>query len=527
MSSRKVSKVGQQSNVVQDPLSDEGLANLKLYKYSSMDLSPISKNILQPYWSWCVNLFPLWMAPNLITLLGLCFVIVNVILIWMLNPDMDVNSSQAPRWLCFTSAIGLWLYSTFDNVDGKQARRTNSSSPLGELFDHGCDALNCSLGAILQISAMGLGHTWTAALIPAMAVAAFYFSTWEEFYTGTLCLGYINGPTEGLIIACGLMLMSGVYGPGFWLTPLAKYVSPAMLAKFSFTIPVLNKTLLTMTLTDCLAVGMVSLLIFTQIPFSVYNVYRAISVKGAFTQYTTDRHYTAKRSEANMLFFRALLQLTPIFTYFGLAFAWLNGQDSWILWRMAGSRVIINAGGIGGGHLIVFILTLGLVFGRIATKIILAYVTRSQFQMFTFMMAPLAVGAALANSKKLFGQSVFTHERELLYLQCYFLFCLVAYLRWALIVIDRFCTTLGIKCLTIPYAQSSPVRGRSRAASNSSRRKESVGNSSRTQALQQENGSLLNDETPKASKSGKGRARSSSKTRTPSVARKQVKSKAN
>ena len=29
------------------------------------------------------------------------------------------------------------FYKTFDAVDGKQARRTNSSSPLGELFDHG------------------------------------------------------------------------------------------------------------------------------------------------------------------------------------------------------------------------------------------------------------------------------------------------------------------------------------------------------------------------------------------------------
>lgn len=26
-------------------------------------------------------------------------------------------------------------------MDGKQARRTGSSSPLGQLFDHGCDAL--------------------------------------------------------------------------------------------------------------------------------------------------------------------------------------------------------------------------------------------------------------------------------------------------------------------------------------------------------------------------------------------------
>lgn len=29
-----------------------------------------------------------------------------------------------------------------DAIDGKQARRTGTSSPLGELFDHGCDAIN-------------------------------------------------------------------------------------------------------------------------------------------------------------------------------------------------------------------------------------------------------------------------------------------------------------------------------------------------------------------------------------------------
>lgn len=28
-----------------------------------------------------------------------------------------------------------------DALDGKQARRTGSSSPLGQLFDHGVDAL--------------------------------------------------------------------------------------------------------------------------------------------------------------------------------------------------------------------------------------------------------------------------------------------------------------------------------------------------------------------------------------------------
>lgn len=49
------------------------------------------------------------------------------------------------------------MYSTFDNLDGKQARRISASSPLGELFDHGCDALNCSIGSLVHIAAMGLG----------------------------------------------------------------------------------------------------------------------------------------------------------------------------------------------------------------------------------------------------------------------------------------------------------------------------------------------------------------------------------
>jgi len=38
-----------------------------------------------------------------------------------------------------------------DNMDGKQARKTNASSPLGMMFDHGCDAL------VTFLFTMGLG----------------------------------------------------------------------------------------------------------------------------------------------------------------------------------------------------------------------------------------------------------------------------------------------------------------------------------------------------------------------------------
>jgi hypothetical protein len=40
----------------------------------------------------------------------------------------------------------------------------------------------------------------------------FYLSTWEEFHTGTLFLGVVNGPTEGLIAGVVVKALSGVYG---------------------------------------------------------------------------------------------------------------------------------------------------------------------------------------------------------------------------------------------------------------------------------------------------------------------------
>lgn len=49
---------------------------------------------------------------------------------------------QAPPWAYIACACGLFIYQSLDAIDGKQARRTNSSSPLGELFDHGCDSLS-------------------------------------------------------------------------------------------------------------------------------------------------------------------------------------------------------------------------------------------------------------------------------------------------------------------------------------------------------------------------------------------------
>jgi ethanolaminephosphotransferase len=63
---------------------------------------------------------------------------------------------------------------------------------------------------------MSMGHSWYSAFLLLLTTLPFFLSTWEEYHTGVLYLGYVNGPTEGLILACVVMLISGFMGPLFW-----------------------------------------------------------------------------------------------------------------------------------------------------------------------------------------------------------------------------------------------------------------------------------------------------------------------
>ena len=56
--------------------------------------------------------------------------------------DKFLSIFQLPGWTLVTAALGLFIYQALDAIDGKQARRTGSATPLGELFDHGCDSLS-------------------------------------------------------------------------------------------------------------------------------------------------------------------------------------------------------------------------------------------------------------------------------------------------------------------------------------------------------------------------------------------------
>jgi len=104
------------------------------------------------------------------------------------------------------------IFQFLDQMDGKQARRTGSSSPLGMIMDHGCDSLvtfifTISLGICLNFS--GAHHF---AILWMIASLNFYFFTWEAYYTGVLDFPCIHGASEGALLACALLIFSGIVG---------------------------------------------------------------------------------------------------------------------------------------------------------------------------------------------------------------------------------------------------------------------------------------------------------------------------
>lgn len=300
------------------------------------------------------------------------------------------------------------MYQTMDNLDGKQARRTGTSSGLGELFDHGIDSLNCTLGSLLETAAMGLGTSKSGVFTALCPCLPMFFSTWETYHTHTLYLGTINGPTEGILIACFIMTLSGMFGPDIWTQPIVDHVGEKALLGFA---PLVGDV----SIRDIWIMMIVVSLLVTHVPFCVYHVVQARRQKGLPVA-------------------PVFLEWTPMLVYTLSIGAWVYSPHSTLMRE---------------NHLVLFCLTMSFVFGRMTTKMILAHLTRQPFPMWTVMLGPLVGGAVLGNLP-VFGLPAVSAEVELFYLYGYFVFAMVVYFRWAYLVITSICDFLGINAFTIP-----------------------------------------------------------------------------
>lgn len=163
------------------------------------------------------------MAPNLVTLTGLGFIIINTLLLFIYDPYLN---KEVPSWVYITWAFNLFMYQTFDGCDGIHARRTGQSGPLGELFDHGIDAINTTLGCLVFCSMLNTSYSFVAMYNQFTVLCNFYLCTWEEYHTGILFLSEISGPVEGVLGVCLSLVATGILGPDMlWHTKLFSFKS--------------------------------------------------------------------------------------------------------------------------------------------------------------------------------------------------------------------------------------------------------------------------------------------------------------
>jgi hypothetical protein len=84
-------------------ISENGKKNLGEYKYHGADASYLTP-FFQPFWNWCVNLLPMTMAPNLVTLIGFFGVLIHYsVTIFYAGPNLD--GKLVPAWVYYMNAF--------------------------------------------------------------------------------------------------------------------------------------------------------------------------------------------------------------------------------------------------------------------------------------------------------------------------------------------------------------------------------------------------------------------------------------
>jgi len=193
-------------------------ASLQTYKYVSPNLTLFEVLWLNQFWAIIQrNCFPKWLAPNVVTLSGFVCIMTSFVMLLFLSPDLD---GSAPRWwLAFTSMTCI-IYQTMDGCDGKQARATKSGSPLGELFDHGVDALITPIYVAFTIELQGFGISSPIGLVAlVLSQAAFAMSNLTLLHLGKQEFNRVDCQEVQVVIQVALML-TAFTGTGIWLTEI-------------------------------------------------------------------------------------------------------------------------------------------------------------------------------------------------------------------------------------------------------------------------------------------------------------------
>ncbi|PRP88353.1 CDP-alcohol phosphatidyltransferase [Planoprotostelium fungivorum] len=384
------SKIGRKDGAYQERyLSPAGAAHLvNGYAYSGVDNSILANLIVRHWWNWLIdNVVPVWIAPNMLTLMGLICVICCTLLINV----VDIETGQNPGWVFFTQGILVFAYQTFDNLDGKQARKTGSSSALGEAFDHGADSLAIHMWSIFLGNALQLNGSDTLLLFNLL-LSVFFLAHWENYFVKQFVLRELSNPTETQLLTVLCLWVTAYTGTDMW--------------KQEADLPI---------------IGLIT-----------YGRIVLLSIMIGTVSTFLDHMSTVKENceSKGQPFQTSLLFLTPVCVCLFL----------FHIWSMMIESIFVE-------HFIPFIMTGGFIFSYICVRAIVQCVAREPF---TVLCRPLYIPlAACINSFiNINLTEPIIDDTSMLYLCLFVAFAWFSFL--AISIIDSFCRTLNIRAFILP-----------------------------------------------------------------------------
>ncbi|CAH0403071.1 unnamed protein product [Chilo suppressalis] len=385
-------------------LTREHLEGFDNYKYMAIDTSPLSVYVMHPFWNKVVELVPKWVAPNVLTFAGFLLTVLDFLLLSYYDYDyyaastpllnatnvdhqLNGHAEIIPRHLWYVLAVFLFLAYTLDGIDGKQARRTQTSGPLGELFDHGLDSYSVFFIPACLYSIFGREDF----SIPPIRIyfvmwnllLNFYISHWEKYNTGVLFLPW--GYDFSMWASTFCFLWTGMKGTAFY----KQYIFGGY------------------TLANVFEFLIYGTGVFTNLPVAIYNIYRSYKLK------------TGKMRSP----LEALRPLWSFLTVFVVCTVWVQKSTR-----------------LPDYDLRALFLLIGTVFSNVACRLIVSQMSNQRCEAVSWLLWPLTFAASLS---LLFPQ----YEVAAFYFVT--VLSVLAHLHYGSCVVRQMCDHFRIRCFLI------------------------------------------------------------------------------
>lgn len=348
---------------------------------------------MHPFWDWLIQFFPRWIAPNLITFVGFLFIIKSFLLLsyfdyYFYASSNDPSSAPIPNWVFALVAFNIFISYTLDGIDGKQARRTHTSGPLGELFDHGLDS-------------------WTTVFIPT-----FIYSIFGR-------LDYSLSPKRLYFICWNVFF-------NFYITHVEKYNTGILYLPWSYDLSMLG-TVVLFAVTSITDVNIFKRVVFQN--FSIGNIFELFFYFGTCVMnipvviYNLYVAHKTKKGK-NLSFWEGIRPMIPLTVFFSLSIIWINYSPTDVINRDPRA----------------FYLLTGTIFSNICCRLIIAQMSNTRCQIFNWMLIPFSIVILV---------SILVPSLELFLLYIVLIISLIYHVHYGTCVVKQMCDHFDIMCFRI------------------------------------------------------------------------------